>query len=368
MTNSEVRLREVNLNDLPALLALEAECFDVDRLSRRSFRRWIQADSRAFTVATVNGVLAGYVLVIYHAGTRLARLYSLATEPRFRGHGIARRLVAAGELAASDSGRFIMRLEVGCDNAAAIALYESLGYTRFGIYHDYYEDHGDAIRMQKRIHHYRVHERHLEMPWIRQSTEFTCGPAALMMALSAVSAEYTPSKHEELQIWREATTIFMTSGHGGCHPIGLALAAQQRGFKAEVWINTREPLFVASVRDPGKKQIIELVHRDYVEQAKAAHIRIHYSDIKQVTLISALQRKALPLVMISTWRLDGKKAPHWVTVSGYDRDCLYVHDPDPEETSQGALDCQYLPIAREDFARMSLFGQQRLRTAVIISR
>ena len=36
-------------------------------------------------------------------------------------------------------------------NDAAIALYESLGYTRFGIYHDYYEDHGDAIRMQRTV-------------------------------------------------------------------------------------------------------------------------------------------------------------------------------------------------------------------------
>jgi len=368
MKDNEIRLREVKAADLADLLALEAVSFDVDRLSRRSFRHWIQSDSRAFIVALIGGVLAGYILVIYHAGTRLARLYSLATDPRFRGRGVARRLTEAGEQAASNSGRFIMRLEVGCDNIAAIALYESLGYTRFGIYHDYYEDHGDAIRMQKRIHYYRTHERHVEMPWIRQSTEFTCGPAALMMALSAVSAKYTPSQHEELQIWREATTIFMTSGHGGCHPIGLALAARQRGFNAEVWINTREPLFVASVRDNGKKQIIELVHWDYVQQAKAATIPLHYADIKQDTLFAALKRKAVPLVMISTWRMDGKKAPHWVAVSGYDGDCLYVHDPDPEETSQRALDCQYVPIAREDFTRMSLFGQQRLRTAVIISR
>ena len=30
----------------------------------------------------------------------------------------------------------------------------------------------------------------------------------------------------ELRVWREATTIFMTSGHGGCGPDGLALAAE----------------------------------------------------------------------------------------------------------------------------------------------
>jgi ribosomal protein S18 acetylase RimI-like enzyme/predicted double-glycine peptidase len=368
MTDTTVQLREVRHSDLDALVKLEESAFITDRLSRRSFRHWINSSSRAFLVATVDDALVGYILVIYHAGTRLARLYSISTDPDMRGRGIARRLIEAGEQAASDSGRFIMRLEVGAENNTAIRLYESLGYTSFGIYRDYYDDHSDAIRMQKRIHHYRVRERWVEMPWVRQSTPFTCGPAALMMAMSGVSKHYVPSHHEELQLWREATTIFMTSGHGGCHPLGLALAAQQRGFDAEVWINTREPLFVDGVRDAGKKRIIELVHRDYLVQAKAAGIRIHYSDIKQDTLIKALNNNAVPLVMISTWRLEGKKAPHWVTVSGYDKQCLYVHDPDPEEISQSALDCQYLPIAREDFARISIFGQQRLRTAVIVSR
>ncbi|MEZ5541812.1 MAG: GNAT family N-acetyltransferase/peptidase C39 family protein [Pseudomonadota bacterium] len=369
MTDDGITLREAKPDDLDALIALETAAFSTDRLSRRSFRHWINnTDSRAFLVASADGALAGYILVIYHAGTRLARLYSIATDPRFRGRGIARRLIEAGEQAASDNERFIMRLEVGAENRNAIRLYESLGYTRFGVYHDYYDDHSDALRMQKRIHQYRVREQHMEMPWIRQSTPFTCGPAALMMAMSGVDAGYVPSPHEELQIWREATTIFMTSGHGGCHPLGLALAAQQRGFNAEVWINTRKPLFVDSVRDPNKKHIIELVHKDYLGQAKATGLRIHFADIKQNQLTDALHHKAIPLVMISTWRLEGKKAPHWVTVSGYDSDCLYVHDPDPEEISQSALDCQYLPIAREDFARISLFGQQRLRTAVIISR
>ncbi|HYQ72754.1 MAG TPA: peptidase C39 family protein, partial [Gammaproteobacteria bacterium] len=230
MTATPVRLRDVEQDDLEALLSLEEAAFDTDRLSRRSFRHWISGGKRAFLVATVDGKLAGYVLVIYHRGTRLARLYSLAIDPRFRGRGIARRLVEAGERAASDSGRFIMRLEVATDNLPAIALYASLGYQTFGSYRDYYDDHGDAARMQKRIHHYRVLEKHAAVPWIRQTTAFTCGPAALMMAMCASRTAYVPTLHEELQIWREATTIFMTSGHGGCHPLGLALAAQQRGF------------------------------------------------------------------------------------------------------------------------------------------
>ena len=368
MTARRIELRDVRASDLDDLLRLEQLAFPTDRLSRRSFRHWISSENRAFIIAAADGTLAGYILVIYHAGTRLARLYSIATDPRFRGRGIAKELIGAGERAASDSGRFIMRLEVASDNLAAISLYQSLGYQTFGSYVDYYDDHGDATRMQKRIHHYRVLEKHADIPWIRQTTAFTCGPAALMMAMRGISGDYTPSQHEELQIWREATTIFMTSGHGGCHPLGLALAARQRGFSAETWINLQQPLFVDGVRNANKKRVIGMVHEDFLHQARRQHIRLRYGDITQQHLIRALDRGAIPLVLISTWRLDGKKAPHWVTVSGYDSECLYVHDPDPEENSQTPLDCQYLPIAREDFARISCFGRDRLRTAVLVSR
>ena len=71
------------------------------------------------------------------------------------------------------------------------------------------------------------------------------------------------------------------------------------------------------------------------------------------------------LVLISSYRLDGKKAPHWVMVTDMDDDCFYVHDPDIADDQQ-PLDCQYLPIARDDFEKMSAFGSGRLRTALAI--
>jgi hypothetical protein len=188
-----------------------------------------------------------------------------------------------------------------------------------------------------------------------------------MMAMHALRPGYQPSRHEELQIWREATTIFMTSGHGGSHPLGLAIAAVKRGFHAEVWINQSGPLFVDSVRNDDKKQVIRMVHDDFVEQARLRHIPIHHADITQQQLVEATAAGGIAIVLISTYRLDRRKAPHWVVVSGYDDDCLYVHDPDIDAGGQIAMDCQYLPVARDEFGRMSRFGQSRLRTALLIS-
>jgi hypothetical protein len=57
-----------------------------------------------------------------------------------------------------------------------------------------------------------------------------------------------------------------------------------------------------------------------------------------------------------------------VVVTGIDEDCLFVHDPDIDESEQVAVDCQHIPIAKEDFDKMSAFGVQRLRAAVILRK
>jgi ribosomal-protein-alanine acetyltransferase len=367
MTKSKFTIETAQLTQLDALLDLEQKCFATDRLSRRSMRRFLSSEHSIFLVAKHASEVVGYLLVIFHRGTRLARLYSIAVSPDWQGQGISRLLMSKGEDEAQSRGALYFRLEVNNKNTTAIKLYQSLGFKEFGHLQDYYEDHSDALRMQKRIRQYDRTAIHTPMPWFQQNTPFTCGPAALLMAMAGLKEELRPNLSEELQIWREATTIFMTSGHGGCHPLGLALAAHQRGFKVEVWINQRQPLFVDGVRSEKKKSIIETVHNDFVAQTVAAGITINYENIDQATLMSASDNGAVPIVLISTYRMDRKKAPHWVAISGYDKHCFYVHDPDPDEKHQDVLDCQYMPIAREDFDPMSSFGSNRLRTAIIIS-
>lgn len=369
MTPPTYRTEPATADQLDWLIALEEKCFATDRLSRRSMRRFINSDQCVFLVAYRDETPLGYLLILFHRGTRLARLYSIAVEPEARGYGIAKLLLQAGETKSLDFGAIHLRLEVGQDNASAINLYRSLGFREFGLLQNYYDDQTDALRMQKRIRHPDQNSVHLNVPWFRQSTPFSCGPAAIMMAMSGLDPDYQPGLAEELRLWRETTTIFMTSGHGGCHPLGLALAAARRGFKAEAWINKRGPLFVEGVRSAEKKRIIETVHADFEAQARENQIKVHRVAIDPATLRNACDRGAIPVVLISTYRLDRKKAPHWVVVSGYDEHCFYVHDPDvDDESGLSPNDLQYVPIAIEDFGSMSSYGSQRLRSAIILSR
>ena len=145
-------LRAVRPGDLDALLRLEACAFQGDRLSRRSFQRWIAGSGRIFRVAEAQGRVVGYTLAQLRRNCRHARLYSIALDSELRGQGWGRRLMEDIEQQVALAGRCTIRLEVARHNAPALRLYHALGYQVFGELADYYEDHSDALRLQKTLH------------------------------------------------------------------------------------------------------------------------------------------------------------------------------------------------------------------------
>lgn len=362
-----IQIREVQPEDLDALVRLEEAGFTTDRLSRRSFQRAIKVDNCLFDVVERGGEVLGYGLVHLHKGTRLARLYSILIDPSLRGQGVGERLMRALEAEALEEARLFMRLEVGAQNHAAISLYKRLGYTEFEEIEGYYEDGTDALRMQKRIRFPELALPGVRMTWYRQSTDFTCGPASLMMAMAWLRPKATKlTQGLELDIWREATTIYMTSGHGGCHPLGLALAAARRGFSVRAFVSQKTAPFLDGVRSVHKKSVIEAVHGQFLEQCERTRLPLHYEVITVAKIEAWLHKKSAVLVMISSYRLNGDKAPHWVTITAIDDLCVYVHDSDVDKMTRTELDCQHIPIAKEDFARMTAYGNQRFSAAVVL--
>ncbi|MDO3388070.1 GNAT family N-acetyltransferase/peptidase C39 family protein [Gilvimarinus sp. SDUM040013] len=371
-TPNNVNIRQARVDDINTLCELEQRCFASDRLSKRSFKHHVQSEHSVLLLAECNDdhgspQLLGYGLCLLNRGTRLARLYSLAVAAEARGQSIGKKLISRLEQTAAHQGRLYMRLEVAKSNRTAIALYEACGYRRFGEYINYYQDHSDADRMQKTIRQGSDASRCLSAVWYPQTTEFTCGPAALMMAMASLNQALQCTQTLELALWRESTTVFMTSGLGGTHPFGLGLAANRRGFCSHVFVNTDQPLFIDGVRSDTKKQVMRLVHNEFLNQCEQQGVEVHYTEVTQALIDEWLAREVAVVMLISTYRLDGKKAPHWVLITGSDEQCFYVHDPDVDEKYQRPIDCQHIPIARTDFDKMSSFGGNRLRTAITLS-
>ena len=67
-------------------------------------------------------------------------------------------------------------------------------------------------------------------------------------------------------------------------------------------------------------------------------------------------------MLISLYRIHGKKTPHWVVVTGTDERFIYIHDPFVDvKNNKTSSDCLNVPIARLEFDRMARYGGNRLR-------
>ena len=368
MKKNSVITRKARVGDLSQLVQLEESTFNYDQLSRRSFHWMIKGAHSIFLVQEYNKKLVGYGLVLINAGTSLARLYSICTHKDFQGQGLATELISHLERIASDEENCAyLRLEVKENNKGAISLYRKLGYKKFTTKKDYYDDGKAAWCFEKRIKTLKAKSR-VKIPYYQQGTEFTCGPASLMMAMKTFNSKQEMSLIQELDLWREATTIFMTSGHGGCGPHGLALAAFNRGFKPELYLSHIHTLFIDTVRSAEKKKIIELVHKGWEQRIEKKKIKVHkkrmtVEDIKQI-----LKAGGIPIILITTYHFDFHRVPHWVVITAYDDHFIYIHDPDQTSTEEheGVISRVHIPIPEDQFLKISRWGKDKVSAAVVI--
>ena len=122
------------------------------------------------------------------------------------------------------------------------------------------------------------------------------------------------------------------------------------------------------MRDPDKKDVIELVHADFVSRIKKTDVLLRVQDIPPDKLQKILRSGHAIVALISTWRFNRNKAPHWVFVAGADEHFVYINDPDidDENAMQSQTDYIQVPISIPEFINMACFGQRKLRCLLIL--
>ena len=113
---------------IDAIAALESACF-ADPWTAAGLREELDNPCARFLVAEAYGAVAGY-LGCHHVADE-GFIANVAVSPACRRRGVARALLTA----ALEQGRDLYRLtlEVRESNAAAIALYGSLGFVKDGV-------------------------------------------------------------------------------------------------------------------------------------------------------------------------------------------------------------------------------------------
>ncbi len=362
-----VAIRAARGDDIPALLAIENRVFTTDRLSLRSFRRLIVGPTAEVIIAEVGGMLAGYALVLFQARSLAARIYSIAVAPEFSRRGIGAALLAAAEDAARIRGCTAMRLEVQDGNHAAATLYKAAGYRPAGRRARYYEGGGDALRFHKRLAPLHPHPN--TPPYFHQTINFTCGPACVMMALAWAGRPVQADPAFEFRLWREATTIFMASGHGGCDPFGMAVTLKRNDLNSEIFVSHAGPYFLHDVRSQEKAPVMRVGQEDFRQQAGGLSIPVNLTPLAESGLMEALRSGSSAIVLVTGYRMLRRSVPHWVFVYGCTDNAILVHDPEPlRDGSEPAMSAQGTAIPLAAFSRISRYGPENLRAAIVIRK
>lgn len=352
--------------DLDGLVALEERCFTGDRFNEDQIAYLLEEAHATIYVITSRDRIVAAAYMLWRRNSPVGRLYNIAVDPDVQGHGLGQRLLDRCEEEAVWRACTSVSLEVREDNRGAIALYERNGFARTAGLPGYYEDGGAGVRMVKELTRVRPDHLRLKVPYEAQTLDFTCGPACVMMALRYFDPELDTSRVMELELWREATLIFMTSGHGGTGPFGLALSAVSRGRSARVLLSRNQTPFFSSVRDEDKRRVIKLVHEDLRDRAHELGVPYHYYDFPFADIAVELFRGHIPIALISTYHLHGDRAPHWVVITGFDREFVYFHDPFNEFYEEQGASPRNVKIPLDLFSRMRRYGRDLYKCVIAV--
>lgn len=142
MTADELQVSPAHFSDAALLAGLHAHCFK---------RPWGAEAMAIFLAAPEVLCLIGLAgdespagLLIARRAADEAELLTLGVTPDHRRHGLGRALLRRALADLSHRGVKDLFLEVGHHNAAALALYRSLGAVPVGQRPGYYEDGADA--------------------------------------------------------------------------------------------------------------------------------------------------------------------------------------------------------------------------------
>ena len=166
----------------------------------------------------------------------------------------------------------------------------------------------------------------LAVPFHKQTFDFTCGPACLIMAMRYFDSRLEHTRELEIDIWRESNLVeaYATSRQG------LALAAHRRGFRAFTQGNaeTIELLDCLGLAlNEENRKVASTLHLDLKDRCRREKIPDTMQSVSLHDLSSWLTHGWVPLVLVDARLVGEEEAPHWVVITGIEDAHVTFHDP-----------------------------------------
>ncbi len=166
----------------------------------------------------------------------------------------------------------------------------------------------------------------LAVPFHKQTFDFTCGPACLIMAMRYFDSTLEQTRELEIDIWRESNLVeaYAKSRQG------LALAAHRRGFRVFTQRNAEAIELIdclgLGLNEENRKVALTL-HPDLKDRCQREKISDTIRLVSLHDISSWLTQGWVPLVLVDARLVSEEETPHWVVITDIEDAHVTFHDP-----------------------------------------
>jgi len=190
----------------------------------------------------------------------------------------------------------------------------------------------------------------LKIPYYAQSSEFSCGPACVLMIFKFFNTRLKLNRTLEFEVWRQCNMI----GVKGADPFGISVPLLDAGYEVHLLTQRR------SMIDPdlwrSRIQEIRLTPEDEAltvfgiaenkKRALGRGLTVVYGRVTVERVAKSFHEGFIPLALVHMGVVHELDIPHWVVVTDVGDDYVAFNDPYPPKGGKN------IRVSREEFRQM----------------
>lgn len=176
------------------------------------------------------------------------------------------------------------------------------------------------------------------VPYYAQSSEFTCGPACVLMVMKHFDPRLEIGRELEFEVWRQCNMI----GVRGADPYGLSVPLIDAGY--EVRLVTQRKRIVDY--KPWRRRLTRYFSAEEIElslfgmrenqrRALSRNLPIQYKRPVVRDIVRGVGEGYVPIALVHMGVIHSLNIPHWVVVTDADDEKVVFNDPYPPKGRRG---------------------------------
>lgn len=176
------------------------------------------------------------------------------------------------------------------------------------------------------------------VPYYAQSSEFSCGPACVLMVMKHFDSSLEIGRELEFEVWRQCNMI----GIKGADPYGLSVPLIDAGYEVRLITQRRKIIEYK----PWKRRLLRHFSSDDIKlsvfgmkenrrRALDRGLPVTYKRPIVADVLRGLQSGFVLIALVHMGVVHSLNIPHWIVVTYADEERVVFNDPYPPKGCKG---------------------------------